>query len=327
MQDLVKSKIALITGITGQDGAYLSQFLLNKNYKIIGLVRDNDDYSKLEYLKIKNKIIFENCDLLNLTQVINIIKKYKPDEIYNFAAQSSVDLSLREPEITLKFNINSVINVLESIRLFSFKTRFFQASSCEMFGVADKLPVTENTQFRPLNAYSISKVSAHLITLNYRVIYKIFACSGILFNHESYLRGENFFVKKVIKQALEIKNNKREKLIVGNLNIKRDLGYAPDYVQAMYLMLQNDRPEDFIISSGKSISLQDIVFYVFAKLNINKNKIYVDKDLYRICDIEHTLGDNSEIKKDLGWIYNKDFYEILDLLIEEESRILNSLFS
>ncbi|MCF7800152.1 GDP-mannose 4,6-dehydratase [Candidatus Babeliales bacterium] len=318
MQNLDKPKIALITGITGQDGAYLSEFLLNKNYKVIGFVRDNDDYSKLEYLKIKNKITFENCNLLDLLEVINIIKKYEPDEIYNFAAQSSVSLSLKEPETTLKFNINSVINILESIRLFCKKTKFFQASSCEMFGAADNLPVTENTQFKPLNSYSISKIAAHLITLNYRNIYKIFACSGILFNHESYLRGEDFFIKKIIKQALEIKNNKRENLIVGNLNIKRDLGYAPDYVQAMYLMLQSERADDFIISSGKSVSLQEIIFYVFDKLDLKKEKIIIDKNLYRICDIEHTLGDNSKIKKTLDWNYDKDFYEVLDLLIEEE---------
>ena len=311
-------KVVIITGITGQDGAYLSEFLLDKNYKVIGLVRNPDDYSKLEYLNIKEKIEFEVCDLSDLSSVINIIKKYKPDEIYNFAAQSSVALSLKEPGQTLGFNIVSVINVLEAIRLVSNKTRLFQASSCEMFGKVDTLPASESTAFDPLSAYSVSKLSAHLICLNYRRIYKIFVSCGILFNHESYLRGDDFFIKKVIRQSLDIKYGKRDLLKVGNINIKKDLGYAPEYVKAMWLMLQHDCADDFIVCSSKSISLQDIIFYVFDRLGLDRNKIIIDKTLYRPCDINHTLGDNSKIKNTLGWKYDMDFYQVLDLLIEQE---------
>ncbi|MCK4650948.1 GDP-mannose 4,6-dehydratase [Candidatus Babeliales bacterium] len=311
-------KIAIITGITGQDGAYLSKFLLEKKYKIVGFVRSNDDYSKLEYLKIKNEIIFEKCDLLNLSEIIKNIQKYNPREIYNFASQSSVSLSIKEPFQTLQFNIISVLNLLEAIRLIGKSIRFFQASSCEMFGKFQNIPTVENDFFKPLNPYAISKVTAHQIVSNYRKLYGIFSCCAILFNHESYLRGEDFFVKKIVKQAVEIKFGKRDFLKVGNLDIKRDLGYAPRYIEAMWLMLQQSKAEDFVISSGKSICLKDIVYYVFDKLGLKREKIIVDKDFFRKSDIPETLGDNSKAKKVLGWDYEMDFYKVLDFLISEE---------
>ncbi|KKP24480.1 MAG: GDP-mannose 4,6-dehydratase [candidate division TM6 bacterium GW2011_GWF2_28_16] len=319
----MKQKIALITGITGQDGAYLSELLLNKNYKIYGLVRAQDDYFKLEYLKIKNEINFLEFNLLDFEQVKNNINTIKPDEIYNFAAQSSVGLSYLEPYNTINFNFNSTLNLLESIRLLSLsgkQIKFFQPSSSEMYGKQENLPINESFKFNSLNnnPYALSKIAAHELCVLYRRLYNLFISCGIMFNHESYLRGDNFFVKKVIRESLEIKAGKRDFLFVGNLNSKRDFGFAPEYVKAMSLMLQQDKPDDYIIASGKSISLQDIIYYVFDKLNIDKNKIKIDKSLLRPVEVSDSYGDYLKAKTVLGWDYNLSFYQVLDLLIKEE---------
>ncbi|MFH1461685.1 MAG: GDP-mannose 4,6-dehydratase [bacterium] len=314
----MKKKIALITGITGQDGAYLSKLLLEKDYKIFGFVRSNDDYSKLEFLKIKEKIIFVQVDLLNFDAVKSNIDKIKSDEIYNFAAQSSVGLSYKEPYNTINFNFNSTLNLLETIRISNLKIKMFQASSSEMYGKQENLPITEDSKFNPLNPYAMSKALSHQICEQYRNTYNLYVSCGIMFNHESVLRGDNFFVKKVIRESLEIKNGKREFLVVGNLNTKRDFGFAPEYVKAMWLMLQQDRADDFVIASGQSISLQDIVYYVFDKLEISRDKIKVDKSLLRPVEVEDSYGDASKAKRVLGWEYEINFYQVLDLLMEEE---------
>lgn len=320
---MFRLKTALITGITGQDGAYLSRFLLNKKYKVVGFVRENDDFSKLEYLKIKESLIFVKCNLLDLLDVKKYIEIYRLAEIYNFAAQSSVTLSFKDPYDTFNFNINSVINLLEAIRLVDTRIRFFQASSCEMFGNVEHLPVNENTPFNPLNPYSASKVAAHTIVNNYKKNFNLFTCCGILFHHESYLRGNDFFVKKIVKQAVEIKKGKRDVLQVGNLEVKRDFGYAPAYVQAMWGVLQQNIADDYIISSGRSICLKDIVYYVFDKLGIDKSKIIENKILFRSSDIKETLGDSSKIKKRIKWNYSMSFYEVLDILLDEEINNFN----
>ena len=314
----MKKKIALLTGITGQDGAYLSRLLLEKNYKVFGFVRPNDDYSKLEYLKIKNDITFIEIDLLDLESLKKNINIIKPDEIYNFAAQSSVGLSYADPYNTINLNIVSTLNLLETIRLASYKIKIFQPSSSEMYGKQEKLPIDESSKFNPLNTYAVSKVAAHEILRVYRESYKIFACCGIMFNHESHLRGKNFFVKKVIRQAIEIKQGKRDFLFVGNLNTKRDFGFAPAYVKAMWLMLQHNKPDDYVIASGQSVSLKDIVYYVFDKFGISKDKIKVDENLLRPAEVEDSYGDASKAKMVLGWGYNMSFYDVLDVLIEEE---------
>ncbi len=313
-----KSKTVFITGITGQDGAYLSKLLLNERYKVIGCIRDNDNFSKLEYLKIKDQLILVKCNLLNFSDIKKKFEEYNPDEVYNFAAQSSVTLSLKNPFDTLNFNIMSVVNLLEAIRLVNSKIKFFQASSCEMFGNVKKLPANEQTFFKPLNPYAVSKVSAHLIVTNYRKVLNLFSCCGILFNHESFLRGEDFFVKKIIKQAVEIKDGRRDFLKVGNIDVKRDFGYAPSYVKAMWSVMQLDNPDDFVFSSGSSVCLRDIIYYVFDKLNIDREKVIEDNILFRASDIKETLGDSSKLKKVLDWDYKMSFYDVLDLLIEEE---------
>ena len=313
-------KTAIITGVTGQDGAYLSEFLLKKNYKVIGLVRSYNDskYKKLEYLNIKDQINFEKVDLLDIVSIQNVIKKYNPNEIYNLAAQSSVGLSFQQPIGTINFNTMSVLYILEAIKNLDKDIKFYQASSSEMYGKVDELPITEKTSMHPLSPYAISKASAHWITTNYRESYSLFAVNGILFNHESYLRTDNFFIKKLIKNAVNIKLGNKKKLRLGNLKAKRDFGYSPDYVEAMWLMLQEEKPEDFIICSGKSYSLKEIVEYVFDSLDISINNLEIDEELFRPVDIPDIYGDNTKAKGKLGWDYDKDFLEVLDILIEKE---------
>jgi GDPmannose 4,6-dehydratase len=313
-------KTAIITGVTGQDGAYLSNFLLKKNYEVIGLVRSYNDskYKKLEHLKIKDKINFEKVDLLDIVSIQNIIRKYNPDEIYNLAAQSSVGLSFQQPIGTINFNTMSVLYILEAIKNINKNIKFYQASSSEMYGKVDELPISEKTPMHPLSPYAISKASAHWITTNYRESYNLFAVNGILFNHESYLRTDNFFIKKLIKSAVNIKIGNKNELRLGNLKAKRDFGYSPDYVEAMWLMLQEEKPEDFIICSGKSYSLREIVKYVFDTLDISMNNLIIDEELFRPVDIPDIYGDNTKAKERLGWDYDRDFLDVLDILIEKE---------
>ncbi len=315
-------KTAIITGVSGQDGAYLSELLLNKGYRVIGLVRsvNNATTQKLSYLNITNKVELYECDLQDLSHVINVLQQYKPSEIYNLAAQSSVSLSFEQPIGTLQFNINSVLNILEAIRLIDNTIKFYQASSSEMFGKVEKLPISENTIFHPLSPYAISKVAAHHITINYRESYHIYACCGVLFNHESYLRGNNFLVKKLLKGALDIKYGKIENLEFGNLDIKRDFGFSKDYVNAMWLMMQLEKPADFLICSGQSIQLRKIVEYVFDYLKISKNKIVINKKFYRPTEIEDIYGSNEKAKRELNWNAEFDFFKVLTILIEEEER-------
>jgi len=316
-------KIAIITGITGQDGAYLAQLLLKNNYKVIGLLRDKNSVKleKLIYLDIVDKIIFEKCDLNSLADVINIINKYKPNEIYNLASQSSVGKSFQNPIETLNFNILSTSNILEAIKILDKSIKFYQASSSEMFGSTNYLPFTEKSIFHPVSPYGISKASAHWITVNYRESFGLFTTSGILFNHESVLRADNFIIKKIIKTSFDIINKKTNILEVGNIDIKRDFGYAPKYVEAMYLMMQYDKPDDYIIASGVSLSIREIIYYIFDKLNIDKNKIIINKEFYRPNEIENIYGDSTKAKEILKWDYELSFFDVLDILIEEERKL------
>jgi GDPmannose 4,6-dehydratase len=313
-------KTAIITGITGQDGAYLTRLLLEKEYKVIGLIRSHygSNLSRLKYLNVLDKLELLECDLGDLSQVLNIISTHKPAEIYNLAAQSSVSLSFQQPIGTLAFNINSVLNFLEAIRLLNPAIRFYQASSSEMFGKVDNLPITEESRVHPLSPYAISKVTGHYICINYRESYKLHTCCGILFNHESYLRGENFLIRKLIKGAFDIIHGKREFLEFGNLDIKRDFGWSEKYVEAMWLMLQQEQPDDYIISSGKSIALSEIVHYVFDKMKISRDLIRINRSLFRPTEIEDIYGSNEKAKSILNWDYEMDFFQVLDLIIDEE---------
>ena len=313
-------KTAFITGITGQDGAYLSQLLLEKGYKLVGLIRSvsHANTKGLAYLGIEKQIIFEECDLLDITKVIKLLNQYQPTEIYNLAAQSSVSVSFSQPIGTLQFNVISVLNILEAIRLINPHIKFYQASSSEMYGKVSDLPITEKTAFHPLSPYAISKATAHWTTVNYREAYGLFACCGVLFNHESYLRSSNFFVKKIVRDCISIHYKQKEYLEVGNIDIKRDFGYAPKYVEAMWLMLQQPIAEDYLICSGASVSLRSIILHVFNRFNISEDRLLIKAHLFRPTEIVDNYGIAEKAKKQLNWVYNSDFYTILDLLIDEE---------
>jgi len=313
-------KTTIITGISGQDGPYLAKFLLEKGYRVVGTVRSYRcvNTNSFEYLGIEDKIILEELDLLDMANVIRIIQKYNPDEIYNLAAQSSVGLSFEQPIGTFSFNTMSVNNILEAIRLFSQKTKLYQASSSEMYGKVEKMPITLETPMHPISPYGVSKMASYFMITTYRESYDLFVCNGVLFNHESFLRSNNFFVKKVIRDSIAIKEGKLKFLKVGNLDVKRDFGYAPAYVEAMWEMLQASKADDFIICAGISIKLRDIVEYVFDKLNIEKKLIMIDKELFRPNEINEIYGDNSKAKEILMWDYNYSFFDVIDILIAEE---------
>jgi GDPmannose 4,6-dehydratase len=314
------NKTALITGISSQDGAYLSKLLLEKNYRVVGLIRNsqNQILSNLNYLGVKNDVQYEVSDLQDGISLSRIIHKTRPDEIYNLAAQSSVSLSFEHPLSTMQYNCMSVLNLLEVIKISNSKIKFLQPVSSDMFGGSTILPVNEESNIIPRSPYAISKSLAYWAVKNYREAYSMFCANAILFNHESYLRGGNFFIKKVISSAILIRNKQMSVLKLGNIDVKRDFGYAPEYVKAMWQILQSDIPDDYCICSGVSISLREIVEYVFDKLNISRDKIVIDPNLYRPVELLDIYGDNSKIKNNLKWIYNMSFFEVLDILIAEE---------
>lgn len=321
------SKTALITGITGQDGAYLSRLLLELGYRVTGLTRNcsNADKQGLKFLGIEKKVQLLECDLIDSSQVISAVREIQPSEIYHLAAQSSVSQSFKKPLETINFNIISVLNLLEAVRLVKSDIKFYQASSGEIFSAEGNLPIDESTPIFPVSPYSVSKASAYWITKNYRQSYGLFCCSGFLFNHESFLRNENFFVKKVIREGIKIKNDQAEFLEVGNIDIRRDFGWTPKYVESMYLMLRQDKPDDFVISSGISVSLRSIIEFVFGYLEISIDHLKISEKLYRPTEIADIYGDSSKARKILKWNYDVSFYDILKTLIDEEISYFNEL--
>jgi len=313
-------RTAVITGVTGQDGAYLSRFLLTKNYRVIGLTRNNhsENVKRLVRLDILDQITVRECDLLDFSSFLKILMEFNPDEIYNLAAQSSVGLSFEQPIGTIQYNILSVLNILESIRFLKLKSRFYQASTSEMYGKVNNLPVHLETPMHPVSPYAISKATAFWTVSNYRESYGLYACNGVLFNHESPLRDGIFFIKKVITEAFKIKNDPAHILRVGNIDLRRDFGYSPKYVEAMWLMLQKDVPGDYIICSGVSTSLKSIIEYVFTALDIPPDKYIVDPALFRPNEISDIFGDSEPAREKLGWQYDYTIYDILDLMIKDE---------
>ncbi|MFA5059062.1 MAG: GDP-mannose 4,6-dehydratase [Candidatus Omnitrophota bacterium] len=323
-----KNKIAFITGITGQDGAYLSRILLEKGYKVYGVVRSlsPEKIKNLKYLDVARDIDFVKVDLLSLSKVKRTIDQIRPDEIYNLAAQSSVGLSFKEPMSTLDINIQSALNILETIRTISPRTKFYQASSSEMFGTVKSLPATEETVLHPVSPYAISKATGHWLAVNYREAYKLFCCCGILFNHESVLRPSNFVTKKILSAVVRIALGSKEKLRLGNIDIARDWGYAPEYVQAMWLMLQQEKPDDYIVATGVSHSLREFVQSAFSCLGLDwKRYVVIDKKLFRPADIKVIYGNPKKAKAKLGWQPKIDFAQLIRLLIDEELKLQKSL--
>jgi len=313
----------MITGITGQDGTYLSRFLLDKGYRVYGLVRYNaaPNISNLDYLGIEDRVKLLNVDLTELSDVIRVVEKIQPDEIYNLAAQSSVGLSFEQPIATYEFNTSSTLNLLESVRIVNPGIKFYQASSSEMYGNIDKdkLPVTEKHYLNPSSPYGVSKASAHMITTSYRQCYNLFASCGILFNHESCLRPSKFVTKKIVETALKISDGSVNELVMGNMNISRDWGYAPEYIKVIWMILQNGIPDDFIVCSGEVCSLEEFVCEVFTQLDLDyKDFIKVDNNLYRPLDLDIIYGDNSKARNTLNWNYNFKLPELVRKLIEDE---------
>ena len=314
-------KKALLTGITGQDGAYLSQLLLEKGYKVYGTVRPAvpSNLSKIKFLGIEDKIEIIPSNLYNLQEVIRLIDTINPDEIYNLAAQSSVSLSFKQPIETVDFNVRSVLNLLEAIRILRLNVRFYQASSSEMCGKVKTLPVTEETILHPVSPYAISKATNHWLTVNYRESYGIYCCCGILFNHESFLRTSHFVTKKIVSTAVRINKGSDEKLKLGNISIKRDWGYAPEYVNAMWLMLQQKKADDYVISTGKAHSLENFTRLVFKQVGLNwSDHVIIDKTLYRPSEIDVIYGNSKKAQKKLNWKATVDFDSLIELLVRSE---------
>jgi len=317
-------KKSLITGITGQDGAYLAQFLLKKGYAVTGVLSEGHQHTleRLKILGIADHVQLVSCRLTDIDSVQKILSEVCPDEIYNLAAISSVGLSFEKPDQTMQYNCLSVVALLEAVRRLGITSKIYQASSSEMFGNASVLPVVEESLLIPISPYAISKLAGHLLVKNYRLAYKMFCCSGILFNHESVLRPANFVTKKILSTAVRISKGSSEKLKLGNIGIKRDWGYAPFYVQGMWLMLQQPQANDYIIASGETHSLQEFVELVFKNLGLRwEDHVIIDESLYRPSDVAVTLGDASRAKREMGWKYEMSFQELVSLLVKEEMKL------
>ncbi len=316
------TKKVLITGITGQDGSYLAEFLLKKNYQVFGMTRrtSTSNYDRIK--DIVDKITLVSGDLLDQHSMTNAVNEIQPDEIYNLAAQSFVPTSWSQPVLTGEFTALGVTRLLEAVRHAKPDVKFYQASSSEMFGKVRETPQTENTSFYPRSPYGVAKVYGHWITVNYRESYNLFAVSGILFNHESPRRGLEFVTRKISHAVARIKLGKQDKLYLGNLEAKRDWGYAPDYVEAMWLMLQQDKPDDYVIATGQSWSVKDFVQAAFAAVGLNwQDYVEIDQKLIRPAEVDVLVGNAAKAKKILGWQPKTSFQEMIKIMVEADLKI------
>lgn len=313
---MAKSKKALITGITGQDGSYLAEFLLEKGYEVYGITRrtSTPNYDRIK--DIVEKIHLVQGDLLDQHSLTQAVQEIKPDEVYNLAAQSFVPTSWNQPVLTGEFTALGVTRILEAIRLVKPDTKFYQASSSEMFGKVRETPQTENTPFYPRSPYGVAKVYGHWITVNYRESYNIFAVSGILFNHESPRRGLEFVTRKISHAVARIKLGKQEKLKLGNLNSKRDWGYAKEYVEAMWLMLQQDEPQDFVVGTAETHTVAEFADAAFTSVGLNwKKYVEVDDDFFRPAEVDTLVADPSKARKLLKWKHQTDYKKLADIMV------------
>lgn len=314
---------ALVTGVTGQDGSYLAEFLLDKGYEVYGMVRRSsvENFNRIEH--IRDKLKFVQADLLDQLSIIDAIKESRPDEIYNLGAMSFIPISWKQPVLTGEFTGLGVTRMLEAARHMNKNVKFYQASSSEMFGKAREIPQNEKTPFYPRSPYGVAKVYGHYMTVNYRESYDMFACSGILFNHESPRRGLEFVTKKVTYGAAKIKLGLADSLYLGNLDAKRDWGYAEDYIEAMWLMLQQNTPEDYVISTGESHSVKEWVETSFRCLDLDwKKYIKIDKRFIRPVDVDLLVGDSSKAEKKLGWKTKVNFNELVKIMVEYDYNYL-----
>jgi len=314
-------KRALITGITGQDGSYLAEFLLEKGYSIYGMVRRSStiNYERIGHIQDRLKLI--QGDLLDQNSLMEALRISEPDEVYNLGAQSFVPTSWNQPVLTGEFTALGVTRMLEAIRTINPKIRFYQASSSEMFGKVKETPQNEKTPFYPRSPYGVAKVYGHWITVNYRESYEIFCCSGILFNHESPRRGLEFISRKVTSAATKIKVGIQKELRVGNLNARRDWGFAGDYVEAMWLMLQQDEPDDYVIATGISHSVKDLIKVAFDRVGLDWEKYLVsDSTLYRPAEVDYLLGDSTKAQSKLRWQPKVTFEKLIAMMVDSDLR-------
>ncbi len=312
-------KTALITGVTGQDGSYLAELLLEKGYRVVGVVRRSSTENFERIAHIQDKIELAQADLLDQYSLIDVIKKSAPEEVYNLAAQSFVPTSWNQPVLTGEFTALGVTRMLEAIRLVDPKIRFYQASSSEMYGKVRETPQTEDTPFYPRSPYGVAKVYGHYITVNYRESYDLFAVSGILFNHESERRGLEFVTRKVTNGVARIKLGLAKEIRMGNLDARRDWGFAGDYVDAMWRMLQQDTPDDFVVATGETHPVQELVAVAFEHAGLDWQKHVVqDPAFYRPAEVDLLVGDPGKAKAKLGWTPKVTFHQLIARMVDAD---------
>ena len=313
------TKRALITGITGQDGSYLAELLLAKGYEVVGAIRRSSAPNLWRIEHLLKDVQLRPADLLDQLSLIRLVADVRPHEIYNLAAMSFVPASWDQPMLTGEFNAQGVTRVLEAIRQVDPTIRLYQASSSEMFGKVREVPQSETTPFYPRSPYGVSKVFGHYITVNYRESYGLFACSGILFNHESPRRGLEFVTRKVTDGVARIKLGLADSLSLGNLDAKRDWGFAGDYVRAMWLMLQQDEPDDYVVSTGVAHSVRDLVETAFAHVGLDPDRhVRLDPALLRPAEVEHLIGDSSKARRQLGWEPDVNFKSLVEMMVDAD---------
>ncbi len=321
-------RTALITGITGQDGSHLADLLLTKGYRVHGMVRraSTDNQFRIEHLH--GRIELHQGDLLDSASLVQIVEKTQPDEIYNLAAMSFVPTSWKQPVLTAEYTGIGVTRILEAIRQAKPDAKFYQASSSEMYGKVHEVPQSETTVFHPRSPYGVAKVYGHYITMNYRESYNMFACSGILFNHEGPRRGREFVTRKISHGAAAIKMGMEHELRLGNLQAKRDWGFAGDYVRAMYLMLQQDEPDDFVVGTGEMHTVQEFCEIAFDQVGLNWEKhVVVDPEFYRPAEVDQLLADPSKVNTKLGWKPLVSFDALVRMMVDEDMRLLRQKLS
>jgi GDPmannose 4,6-dehydratase len=315
---------ALITGITGQDGSYLADFLLSKGYDVYGMVRRSSTETSGRIRHIQDRITTVQGDLFDQLSLVHILQDVQPDEVYNLAAQSFVPASWTQPILTGEFTALGVTKMLEAIRMVNPKIRFYQASSSEMFGKVREVPQRETTPFYPRSPYGVAKVYGHYITVNTRESYNIFACSGILFNHESPRRGLEFVTRKITHGVAKIKLGLAKEIRLGNLDAKRDWGFAGDYVRAMWMMLQQDEPDDYVIATGQTHSVQEFVQTAFECVGLDwEPYVVIDPRFVRPAEVDMLVGDASKAKKKLGWEPTVNFYELIKMMVDADLNLLS----
>ena len=318
---------ALITGITGQDGSYLAEFLLEKGYQVYGMVRRTSTFNNERIRHLLDRIELIDADLLDQLSLIQALRQSQADEVYNLAAMSFVATSFQQPVSTGEYTALSVVRMLEAVRLADWPIRFYQASTSEMFGKAQTVPQNERTPFYPRSPYGVAKLYGHWITVNFRESHNMFACSGILFNHESSRRGHEFVTRKISRGVASIKLGLQDKVVLGNLDAQRDWGFAGDYVEAMWQMLQQDKPDDYVIATGTTHSVRDFVVTAFAHVGIHDWQRYVEIDpqLYRPAEVDQLIGDASKAHQRFGWHPRVTFEELVSMMVENDLQQVSSL--